>query len=188
MSAWILPCTDTTHVAILLSCACLCCDLACQISAHVDHSDHGEHLKHPCKPSWSLVFSPCVQLVVCCEQATSAPKSVAQPVVHDPAQPAVQPPVQQPEANTAAAAAAADGSEGQQQIDILEELQDVDSILDEGEAQLDYADQASDCIVCLLRLCYALCCICDARCAAASCLAAQCVLAVNAHVHQYGCA
>ncbi|KAL0019400.1 hypothetical protein WJX77_008137 [Trebouxia sp. C0004] len=66
------------------------------------------------------------------KQATSAPKSVAQP--------ALQPPVQQPDANTAAAAAA---SEGQQQIDILEELQDVDSILDEGEAQLDYADQAN---------------------------------------------
>lgn len=76
------------------------------------------------------------------KQATSAPKSVAQPVAYDPAQPSVQPPVQQPEANTGAAAAAADGSrEGQQQIDILEELQDVDSILDEGEAQLDYADQ-----------------------------------------------
>lgn len=87
-------------------------------------------------------------------QATSAPKSVAQPVPNNPAQPAVQLPVQQPEANTAAAAA--DGSEGQQQIDILEELQDVDSILDEGEAQLDDVDQASDCIVCLLHLCCAL--------------------------------
>ncbi|KAA6420472.1 MAG: hypothetical protein FRX49_09633 [Trebouxia sp. A1-2] len=79
------------------------------------------------------------------KQATSAPKSAAQPVVHDPAQPAVQLPVQQPQAKPAAAAAA-DASEGQQQIDILEELQDVDSILDEGEAQLDYADQASDCM------------------------------------------
>lgn len=125
---------------------------------------------------------------MCCEQAASAPKSVALPVAHDPAQPAAQPPVQQPEANTAAAAAAADGSEGQQQIDILEELQDVDSILDEGEAQLDYADQASNCIVCLLHVCCVLCCICDARCAAASCLAAQCVLAVNARVNQYDCA
>ena len=110
-------------------------------------------------------------MMMCCEQATSAPKSVAQHVPHDPAQPAVQPPVQQPEANPAAVAAAADGSEGQQQIDILEELQDVDSILDEGEAQLEYADQVSDCIVCLLHLCYMLCCTWDARYAAASYLA-----------------
>jgi len=124
-------------------------------------------------------------------QATSAPKTVAEPVVHNPAQPAAQPPVQQSEANTAAAAAAAaDGSEGQQQIDILEELQDVDSILDEGEAQLDYADQASDCICLLaasvlhvvLHMSCTLCCTCHARCAAASCLAAQSVLAVSAHV------
>ena len=103
-------------------------------------------------------------------QATSAPKTVAEPVVHDPAQPAAQPPVQQSEANTAAA----DGSEGQQQIDILEELQDVHSILDEGEAQLDYADQASDCICLLaasvlhvvLHMSCTLCCTCHARCAA----------------------
>lgn len=108
-------------------------------------------------------------------------------MVHDPAQPAVQLPVQQPQAKPAAAAAA-DASEGQQQIDILEELQDVDSILDEGEAQLDYADQASDCMVCLLHMCYMVCCTCDARCAAAFCLAAQCVLATHAHVHQCDCA
>ena len=120
--------------------------------------------------------------LICCQQATSAPKSVAQPVAYDPAQPSVQPPVQQPEANTAAAAAAADGSrEGQQQIDILEELQDVDSILDEGEAQLDYADQVSCCIVCLLRLCSMFCCIYDARYADASYLASHFVLAITAY-------
>ncbi len=153
-----------TCMAILLSCFCLPCGYACWLLAHLDFSDGSSVSiwKAPANAVCDLPLVP-VFILMCCQQATSAPKSAAQPVAHKPAQPAVQPPVQQPEATTAAAAAAAaaaDASEGQQQIDILEELQDVDSILDDDEAQLE----ASDCVVCLLHLCYMLCCMCDARC------------------------